>query len=388
LALDSEDFEKLQIGPGPALDVIAKLTEKARTNSDDAEVLKDLATAYTLIGDIPHAISLWETLLTRDPDDYAALLNVSGIYFETGDKDNAFAALTKVIRLSNSHPVEQTAISLAYTNLGIIYYSSAYFEAAVQCFKTALKIYPQNGMANRRLQSLQEVDDPEHGLLRIERRADGQEFVTTWYYKDNVRVDILPHEIVVPACLILSQGSTTEGEIVRALRIPWFEIIRQLEVDPEFLFKIPWRKLEELIAAAYDRAGWPEVILTPRSADKGRDVIACKPGFGAVRIFDQVKAYAPGRVVPANEVRAMLGVLSIHQNVSKAVITTTSSFAKGVFDEFRSFVPYRLELRDGAALKEWLADINLQEGAPLVGESRLLRQIGRAFNAAPPNKRQ
>src|SRR4029450_11755683 len=114
-----------------------------------------------------------------------------------------------------------------------------------------------------------------------------------------------------------------------------------------FLHQLNWRKVEELIAGAYVREGWPEVVLTPRSADGGRDVIASKPGIGAIRFYDQVKAYAPRLRVPANDVRALVGVLNIHPNVSKAVITTTAAFAPGIHEEMKDLIPYRLELRDG-----------------------------------------
>jgi len=96
--------------------------------------------------------------------------------------------------------------------------------------------------------------------------------------------------------------------------VPWFAILRELERDPDFLSKIPWRSLEEVIAGAYKREGWPDVVLTPRSGDKGRDVIATKPGIGAIRILDQVKAYKLGNKVPADDVRALLGVLTRDTN--------------------------------------------------------------------------
>lgn len=48
---------------------------------------------------------------------------------------------------------------------------------------------------------------------------------------------------------------------------------------------------EEILAAAYDKAGFDEVILTPRSGDLGRDVIAIRKGFGSVKLIEQAKAY-------------------------------------------------------------------------------------------------
>src|SRR4051812_33296747 len=44
-----------------------------------------------------------------------------------------------------------------------------------------------------------------------------------------------------------------EGHIVLAVAPAWFEIIKLLENDPNALFSIPPRKLEEIIAGAYER---------------------------------------------------------------------------------------------------------------------------------------
>jgi restriction system protein len=96
------------------------------------------------------------------------------------------------------------------------------------------------------------------------------------------------------------------------------------------------------------------VILTPRSGDGGRDIIASKPGVGAVRIIDQVKAYAPKHRVTAEDVRALVGVLTRDQNVSKGIVTTTATFAPGVHEEWKALIPFRLELKDGPTLTAWL----------------------------------
>jgi restriction system protein len=129
--------------------------------------------------------------------------------------------------------------------------------------------------------------------------------------------------------------------------------------DPDFLFNVPWRRLEELIAGAYEREGYINVNLTPRSRDQGRDIIAEKPGSCAIRIVDQVKAYAPGHRVSADDVRAMIGVLASDLNVSKGFVTTTAEFAPGIFTEpsLTQFMPYRLDLRDGPKLRGWLIDV-------------------------------
>jgi restriction system protein len=150
-------------------------------------------------------------------------------------------------------------------------------------------------------------------------------------------------------------GKTDEGLIIRAITPAWNEIIIQTGRDPEFLFKIPPRKLEEMIAAAYERDGWDEVVLTPRSGDDGRDVIATKSGFGSVRFVDQVKAYSPHRLITADDVRSMLGVLACDQNVSKGIVSTTSDFAPGIrkHPKINAFIPHRLELRNAEHLQGW-----------------------------------
>lgn len=173
-------------------------------------------------------------------------------------------------------------------------------------------------------------------------------------------------DILLQATVLVFGDRTDEGRLIQEVGIAWFEIIRQLERDPDFLFRIPWPTLEEIIAGAYERAGFPEVILTPRSGDRGRDVIATRPGIGSIRIVDQVKAYHPGHRVSADEVRSLLGVLQVEPNVSKGVITTTSQFAPGIYRDERlcAFIPYRLELKDGPQLLRWLRELLLDGPAP------------------------
>lgn len=190
------------------------------------------------------------------------------------------------------------------------------------------------------------------------------EYVATMPTSEQLR---LPFEAVISsmppvllqAAIIDIGGKTDEGHLVEAVRIPWFEIIQHMAVDPEFLFKVPWRELEELIAGAYEREGWEKVTLTPRSGDRGRDIIVEKRGVCAIRVVDQVKAYAPDRRVSADDIRALLGVLEADSNVSKGIVTTTARFAPGIFDDpgLMKFMPYRLELKDGDKLREWLIRI-------------------------------
>jgi restriction system protein len=72
-----------------------------------------------------------------------------------------------------------------------------------------------------------------------------------------------------------------------------------------------------------------------------------------------MKAYKPGHVVTADEVRAMFGVITAARNVSKGVVTTTSTFAPMIDrDEFIApHLPYRLELKARDDLLRWLGEL-------------------------------
>jgi restriction system protein len=149
---------------------------------------------------------------------------------------------------------------------------------------------------------------------------------------------------------------TDEGQTIEAVFHPWRQIVTALLRNPQLMHELDWRAWEEMIAGGYKAAGYDIVILTPPSGDRGRDIIATRDDLGSIRIIDQVKAYKPGHRVPANDVRALLGVLSGDQNVSKGIVTTTSEFAPGVYEDpfIKPFMPNRLDLRSGPQLLEWL----------------------------------
>ena len=158
--------------------------------------------------------------------------------------------------------------------------------------------------------------------------------------------------------VIVPGDRTPEGQLVEAVTVPWFEIIELLNRDPTLAFQLDPRKWEEMIAGAYERAGFDEVTLTPRSGDLGRDVIAIKRGIGIVRVIDQVKAYGPGHLVTANDVRALLGVLE-GDKASKGFLTTTSDFAPKLPDDIllKPYIPAKLELINGKLLLARLKEL-------------------------------
>jgi restriction system protein len=158
--------------------------------------------------------------------------------------------------------------------------------------------------------------------------------------------------------IIIPGGRTKEGQLIEAVAWPWFDIIELMQKNPAIIYQLDGRQWEEIVAGAYKKAGFDEVTLTPRSGDYGRDVIAVKRGLGSVRIIDQVKAYKPGHLVTANDVRALWGVLQ-GDGASKGFLTTTSDFAPKLhIDPFIvPFMPSRLELINGKHLLQRLIEL-------------------------------
>jgi restriction system protein len=163
--------------------------------------------------------------------------------------------------------------------------------------------------------------------------------------------------LLLQAVIVLGD-KTQEGQLVEAVTLPWFDIIELLSRDPAIAHQIEARKWEEIIAGAYERAGFDEVTLTSRSGDFGRDVIAVKRGIGSIRVIDQVKAYGPRHLVTADDVRALLGVLHGDKG-SKGFLTTTSDFAPKLSDDIllQPFMPAQLELINGKALLARLKEL-------------------------------
>ena len=61
----------------------------------------------------------------------------------------------------------------------------------------------------------------------------------------------------------------------------------------------------------------------------------------------------------------MAGVLSTAGNVSKGVVTTTSTFAPGIVEDeyIKTLIPFRLELKPRDVLLSWLAALRAKKSA-------------------------
>jgi restriction system protein len=162
--------------------------------------------------------------------------------------------------------------------------------------------------------------------------------------------------------LIIPGDKTKEGILVKGVSTLWFEMIRQIRINPDIIYRIECWKWEEMLAGAYKQDGWEIVTLTPKKGDKGIDIIAERTGLGKLRflLLDQMKAYKPDHLVGPDEIREMKGVLLDHPEASKGLITTTANFSPGALEAVENLAP-RLELRPKDRLVSWLASIIINE---------------------------
>lgn len=159
--------------------------------------------------------------------------------------------------------------------------------------------------------------------------------------------------------LIIPDRKTDEGVLISSISYAWIDIVEKLQGDWSKAHEIEAHVWEELIAAAYKRAGYDEVILTPRSNDHGRDLIAIKKGVGAIKLLGSVKAFKPGSFVTKEQVHALVGVVSLDPTASKGVVITTSEFAPRILEDknLAKAIPDLVELMDGTQLKRWLSEL-------------------------------
>ena len=164
---------------------------------------------------------------------------------------------------------------------------------------------------------------------------------------------------LVISSVIIPEKPVSEGLLIRSTSEIWLEIVRLIGSDWTQAYRIPPEKWEELIAGAFKRAEYDEVILTPRSGDHGRDVIAIRRGIGSVRILGSVKAYGPRHLVSYDDIRALYGVVAADRAASKGIITTTSDFPPLVSADplIAPLIPTRLELVNGVQLQTWLSEL-------------------------------
>lgn len=127
--------------------------------------------------------------------------------------------------------------------------------------------------------------------------------------------------------------------------------------NPTLLHSLSSRNFEEYIAFVIEELGFTDVKLTPRSNDRGRDILAvkCIQGIPFLLAFE-CKRYSPHRKIGPEILRSLLGTISHGPTqADKGVLITTSSFTKGAKKLILS--ESRIDGKDYTDLLTWIEKI-------------------------------
>jgi molybdopterin converting factor small subunit len=127
------------------------------------------------------------------------------------------------------------------------------------------------------------------------------------------------------------------------------QLIRLLAEQPDRMYRLRPRQLEELMAELYARQGF-DVQLTPETHDGGVDLyVVCRTPFGRLLTLVDTKRHGRGRPVGVGIVRQLYGVVEA-KRASAGVVATTSFFTRDA-RRFQEEVPFRLALQDYVDLR-------------------------------------
>jgi len=116
------------------------------------------------------------------------------------------------------------------------------------------------------------------------------------------------------------------------------------------------RDFEHFVATLVEQLGFENVIVTPRSGDHGRDVLATKRVNDIPILFAfECKRYKPDHPVGPELLRALLGTITHGSTkANKGVLVTTSTFTSGARKYL--FTEPALDGKDFDGIVGWLRD--------------------------------
>jgi restriction endonuclease Mrr len=142
----------------------------------------------------------------------------------------------------------------------------------------------------------------------------------------------------------------TPQEIIEVTK-GFSRLLQEAPLEPHILYKLLPREFEEFIAEIWEKLGY-KVELTTQTRDGGRDIVAVRSLEVATRILIECKRYEPRRKISVSLVRSLYGV-KVHDQATKAVLATTSTFTKDAKAFIRAH-PWELEGRDLDGIMEWI----------------------------------
>jgi hypothetical protein len=108
-------------------------------------------------------------------------------------------------------------------------------------------------------------------------------------------------------------------------------LLDQILRSPELMRDLSPRDFERFVATLIDEIGFENVVITPRSNDQGRDILAVKRVHGIPVLFAfECKRYGVDKPIGIELLRALFGTISHGPTkANKGVLVTTSRFTSG-----------------------------------------------------------
>lgn len=139
------------------------------------------------------------------------------------------------------------------------------------------------------------------------------------------------------------------------------KIISKILKNPREVRNVTPRQFEELIADLLNELGFQNIVLTPRSRDGGKDIIASHSIQGIpLTFYFECKRYAEGNKIQLETMRSLLGTMA-HESrkVNKGILVTTSTFTKGCKEFILS--ESRLDGKDYNDILGWIAEVKARK---------------------------
>lgn len=161
-------------------------------------------------------------------------------------------------------------------------------------------------------------------------------------------------EQIEPETTNLSEPQKTALITVDSLPL---KLISKILRAPHEVRNLSPRQFEEFVAETLNQLGFKDVILTPRSHDGGKDVIASHQINGIpLSFYFECKKYSEGNKVQLETLRALLGTMAHDaRHVNKGVLVTTSTFTKGSKEFILS--ESRLDGKDYDGILGWIDEL-------------------------------
>ncbi len=329
---------------------IAKLIEKIHVD----KTLIDQLRPQALEGLVAELFSQNKVLIEagRNLDQH---LDFVGRFRNEFNHINSLAVeVKKLDSLIDTSAIERFVNSIS--SLGI---DKGYFVTNSSFSKAAEALAPQYE------QTLKLIDLPKLSSL-IDKYITNSELFTSnlfekvWKLDLNVLAQISnpnPEEIEEFGPNVNNLGEEEKSALISVNYLP-FKLIVKILRSPHEVKNLTPNQFEEFVADTLIALGFSDVILTPRSRDGGKDVIASHQINGIpLSFYFECKKYADGNKIQLETLRALLGTLAHDaRNVNKGVLVTTSTFTKGSNDFILSEA--RLDGKDYDGILGWINELN------------------------------